>query len=65
MSDKEYEKEGLSEWSRIGYLKKTKSSTQFLEGPHPSDERIAVMASAILPKMPPELAAPKGVLWSM
>jgi hypothetical protein len=48
--------------SVVGYLKKTKSSTQFLDGPKPLVVRMADMASASLPKTPPELAAPKGAL---
>ena len=51
--------------TEVGNLKKTKSSTQFLDGPRPSDERMEVKASAILPKTPPELVAPKGAQWSI
>lgn len=46
----------------IGNLKKTKSSTQFLEGPRSFATRMADLASATLPKAPPALVAPKGVL---
>jgi hypothetical protein len=31
----------------------------------PLDVRIADMASVTFQKMPPELVAPKGMLWSM
>ena len=62
MSVKEYEKMGEFESSERGYLKKTKSSTQFLEGLSFLDARMAVLASATLPKMPPALVAPKGAL---
>ena len=41
--------------NRTRNLKKTKSSTQFLDGPRHIDVRIADIASATLPKMPPEL----------
>ena len=45
-----------------GYLKKTKSLTQFFDGPSLFDAKMADIASATLPKTPPELAAPKGAL---
>ena len=62
MSDKEYEKMGEEMLSVVGYLKKMKSLTQFLDGPNLLEVRMADMASANLPKTPPELAAPKGAL---
>jgi hypothetical protein len=62
MSDKKYEKIGGERLSVVGYLKKTKLSTQFLDGPKPLVVRMADMASASLPKTLPDLAAPKGAL---
>ena len=47
-----------------GNLKKTKSLTQFLEGPRSLDSKMADMASATLPKTP-VLVAPNGALWSI
>ena len=47
------------------YRKKVKSSTQCFAGPKPLDKKMAVTASATLPKTPPELAAPNGALWSI
>ena len=44
----------------IGNLKKTKSSTQFLDGPIFLSFKIADLASATLPKTPPALVAPNG-----
>jgi hypothetical protein len=46
----------------MGDLRNTKSLTQLLEGPMPLDNRIAVMASATLPKTLLELISPKGTL---
>jgi hypothetical protein len=46
----------------MGNLKKTKSSTQFFEGPILTDSKIADLASATLPNAPPALVAPKGAL---
>jgi hypothetical protein len=40
----------------MGNLKNTKLSTQFLEGPMPLDDGIAVMVSGTLPKTLPELS---------
>jgi hypothetical protein len=48
-----------------GNLKKTKSSTQFFDGPISTDSKIADLASATLPKTPPALVALKGALWLM
>ena len=48
-----------------GEWKNTKLSTQFLTGYMFRACRMDIMASAMLPKMPPELDAPKGALWSM
>jgi hypothetical protein len=62
MSAREYEKEDEEEIKEIGYLKKMKSSTQFFKRPKPLYSRIEEKASAILPKTPPELVAPKGTL---
>ena len=45
-----------------GNLKKTKSSTHFLDRPIFFDLRMADLASATLPKTPPALTVPKGEL---
>ena len=49
----------------VGYLKKMKLSTQFLEGPSCFEAKMADLASATLPNTPPALVAPNGALWSM
>jgi hypothetical protein len=59
---RENEKEGEEVFEEIGYIKKTKLSTQFFKGPKHLCSRIEENASAILPKTPLELAAPKGAL---
>jgi hypothetical protein len=55
MSSSEYEKTGVG-CKEMGNLKKTKSSTQFLDGPISTDSNIADLASATLPKTPPALS---------
>ena len=49
----------------VGYLENTKSSTQFFERPKSLCLRTEEKTSAILPKTPLELVAPKGALWLM
>ena len=48
-----------------GEQKNTKSSIQFLTGYMFRACKIDIMASAMLPKTPPELDALKGALWSI
>jgi hypothetical protein len=62
ISIREYEKDGMPREIEIGNLKKTKSSTQFFEGPMLFTTKMADLASATLPKAPPALVAPKGAL---
>jgi len=55
-------KEGNPKIIDIGNLKKTKSSTQFFDGPNFLEDNMTVLASATLPNTPPALVAPKGAL---
>lgn len=50
--------------TELGKLNKRKSSTQ-LRAVMSLLRKMPVNASAICPKTPPELAAPKGAAWSM
>jgi len=46
-------------------LKNKQSSTQFVAGPILQAQNIAIRASIMQPKTPPELAAPNRALWSI